>query len=87
VRKGKMLSVEDVDAILRLPLLGVIPDEPGIIIATNNGRPIALEAHSQVGAAYRQIARRLAGEDVPAPTVKVAEPGFLAKVGSFFGGR
>ena len=87
VRKGKMLSVEDVDAILRLPLLGVIPDEPGIIIATNKGRPIALDAHSTVGAAYRQIAARLNGEDVPAPTVKVAEPGFLAKVGALFGGR
>ena len=87
VRKGKMLSVEDVDAILRLPLLGVIPDEPGIIIATNKGRPIALDAHSPVGAAYRQIAARLNGENVPAPTVKVAEPGFLAKVGALFGGR
>ena len=87
VRKGKMLSVEDVDAILRLPLLGVIPDEPDIIIATNKGRPIALEEHSPVGAAYRQIAARLAGADVPAPTVKVAEPGFFAKVGAFFGGR
>jgi septum site-determining protein MinD len=87
VRKGKMLSVEDVDAILRLPLLGVIPDEPGIIIATNKGRPIALDEHSAVGAAYRQIAARLAGGDVPAPTVKVAEPGFFAKFGTLFGGR
>jgi septum formation inhibitor-activating ATPase MinD len=40
-----------------------------------------------VGAAYRQIAARLNGENVPAPTVKVAEPGFLAKVGALFGGR
>jgi septum site-determining protein MinD len=87
VRKGKMLSVEDVDAILRLPLLGVIPDEPGIIIATNKGRPIALDEHSPVGAAYRQIASRLAGNDVPPPTVKVAEPGFFSKFGSLFGGR
>ena len=87
VRKGKMLSVEDVDAILRLPLLGVIPDEPGIIIATNKGRPIALDPHSPVGAAYRQIAARLTGQDVPAPTVKVAEPGFFSKFGALFGGR
>ena len=87
VRKGKMLSVEDVDAILRLPLLGVIPDEPGIIIATNKGRPIALDQQSAVGAAYRQIAARLAGHDVPAPKVKAAEPGFFSKIGALFGGR
>ena len=87
VKKGKMLSVDDVDAILRLPLLGVIPDEPGIIIATNRGRPIALDTESPVGEAYRAIAARLCGEDVPAPTVKPQSGGFLAKFGAIFGGR
>ena len=43
VRKGKMLSVDDVNAILRLPLLGVIADEPGVIVATNKGEPMALD--------------------------------------------
>jgi hypothetical protein len=63
VRKGKMLSVEDVNGILRLPLLGVIADEPGVIVATNKGEPLALDPASETGAAYRAIAAKLAGED------------------------
>jgi septum site-determining protein MinD len=88
VRKGKMLSVEDVNAILRLPLLGVIADEPGVIVATNRGEPLALDPASETGAAYRAIAAKLAGQEVPAPTVRIpTNNGFFAKLGSLFGGR
>jgi len=87
VKKGKMLSVDDVNGILRLPLLGVIADEPGVIVATNRGEPLALDAASATGAAYRAIAAKLAGQDIPAPTVKTASGGFFAKLGSLFGGR
>ncbi len=67
VKKGKMLSVEDVNAILRLPLLGVIADEPEIIVTTNRGEPLALRKENATGAAYHAIAARLAGDDVPPP--------------------
>ena len=67
VKKGKMLSVEDVNAILRLPLLGVIADEPEIIITTNKGEPLALRRDGETAHAYHAIAARIAGEDVPAP--------------------
>jgi septum site-determining protein MinD len=87
VKKGKMLSVDDVNGILRLPLLGVIADEPGVIIATNKGEPLALDLSSETGAAYRAIAANLAGQNVPAPTVRMPSGGFFAKLGSFFGGR
>ena len=87
VKKGKMLSVEDVNSILRLPLLGVIADEPDVIISTNKGEPLALRADSKTGAAYRAIAARIAGEDVAAPTVEAEQPGLLSKLGAFFGGR
>lgn len=88
VRKGKMLSVEDVNAILRLPLLGVIADEPGVIIASNKGEPLALDAASETGAAYRAIAAKLAGAEIAAPTVRVAPSGgFLSRFGTLFGGR
>jgi len=86
VRKGKMLSVADVNAILRLPLLGVIADEPDVIISTNRGEPIALRADSKTASAYHAIAARLAGEDVAAPTVEYKET-FMDKIGSLFGGR
>jgi len=87
VAKGKMLSVEDVNSILRLPLLGVIADEPGVIIATNRGTPLALNGASKAGAAFRAIAARVAGEDVAAPEVAIPPQGLMAKLGSLFGGR
>jgi septum site-determining protein MinD len=86
VKKGKMLSVDDVNAILRLPLLGVIADEPEIIVTTNKGEPIALRKEGQTANAYHAIAARIAGEDVAAPTVELKES-FFSKLGSFFGGR
>ncbi len=86
VRKGKMLSVEDVNAILRLPLLGVIADEPEIVVTTNRGTPLALDGTNKTGAAYQAIAARIAGEDVPAPTVEIRES-FADRLSAFFGGR
>ncbi|GAC1311685.1 MAG: septum site-determining protein MinD [Vulcanimicrobiaceae bacterium] len=87
VKKGKMLSVEDVNGILRLPLLGVIADEPGVLVASNKGEPLALDALSETGAAYRAIAAKVAGQDVAAPTVRMSNGGFFARLGAFFGGR
>lgn len=86
VKKGKMLSVEDVNGILHLPLLGVIADEPEIIVTTNKGEPLALRRDGATANAYHAIAARVAGEDVPAPTVE-SKDGFFDKLGSFFGGR
>jgi septum site-determining protein MinD len=83
VRRGKMLSVDDVNAILRLPLLGVIADEPGVIVSTNKGEPIALDATSPTGDAYRKIAARIAGTDTSTPEIP-REPSFFDKL---FGGR
>lgn len=87
VKRGKMLSVDDVNAILRLPLLGVIADEPGVVVASNKGEPLAYDATSPAGAAYRAIAAKLAGDDVAAP-VPVAKPsGFFGRLGALLGGR
>jgi septum site-determining protein MinD len=83
VRRGKMLSVDDVNAILRLPLLGVIADEPGVIVATNKGEPIAMQADSVTGVAYRKIAGRIAGTDTSTPEIP-REAGFFGKL---FGGK
>ena len=84
VRRGKMLSVEDVNAILRLPLLGVVADEPDVVIATNRGEPIALDPKSQTGSAYRAIAARIIGENIP---VERPRSTFFSRLARFFGGR
>ncbi|MDQ2857823.1 MAG: septum site-determining protein MinD [Candidatus Eremiobacteraeota bacterium] len=84
VKKGKMLSVDDINGILRLPLLGVIAEEPGVVVASNRGEPLALDPASPAGAAYRAIAARLAGEDVAAPTVPAPSGGFFARLSALF---
>jgi len=83
VRKGKMLSVDDVNGILRLPLLGVIADAPDVIVSTNRGEPVALDAASPIGESYRQIARRLTGTLTSAPEIP-RNKSFFEKL---FGGR
>ncbi len=85
VKKGTMLSVEDVDAFLRLPLLGVIADEPQIIVTTNRGEPLALQRDGKTAAAYHAIAARVAGEDVPPPQVELPKPTLFQRL--FRGGR
>jgi septum site-determining protein MinD len=83
VRRGKMLSVEDVNAILRLPLLGVIADEPDVIVSTNKGEPLALDASSPTGEAYRKIAGRIVGTETSAPEI----PREATFFGKLFGGQ
>jgi len=83
VKKGKMLSVEDVNAILRLPLLGVIADEPDVIVSTNRGEPLANDDTSRTGASFRAIAGRIAGTNTSKPEIP-QEPTFFEKL---FGGR
>jgi septum site-determining protein MinD len=60
-----MLSAEDVLDLLAIRLIGIVPEDETVIVGTNRGTPIALEAKSMAGQAFRNIARRLAGEDVP----------------------
>jgi septum site-determining protein MinD len=79
VRKGKMLSVDDVNGILRLPLLGVIEDAPDVIVSTNKGEPVALDPGSPVGASYREIAQRITGA-LTAPPEIPREKSFFEKL-------
>jgi septum site-determining protein MinD len=66
IRKGDMLSVDDVLEILSIRLLGVIPDDELIIVSSNRGVPLTLDdGKSAAGDAFRDIARRVVGEQVP----------------------
>jgi septum site-determining protein MinD len=83
VKRGEMLSIDDVLDVLAIPLLGIVPDDDDIIIATNDGTPIAMNERSESGRAFRNIARRLLGEEVP--FLELREQGFFARLLSFFG--
>lgn len=65
VRRGDMLTVEDVLQILAVDLIGIIPEDERIIVTTNRGMPIALDGNSPTARAFHAIARRIRGEDVP----------------------
>ena len=65
VKLGEMLSVEDVQDILSLHLLGVIPESTAVLNASNSGVPIILDEASKAGQAYADIVDRYLGEDKP----------------------
>ncbi len=69
VERGDMLATADVLEILAVELLGLIPEDESVLIATNRGNPAALDAKSKAGQAFRDIARRLLGEEVPFPSL------------------
>lgn len=65
VKRGEMLSVEDVLEILSVPLLGVIPESPAVLTSSNRGVPVTLDTQSDARLAYEQAVRRLLGEKIP----------------------
>ena len=65
IKTNDMMSVEDVVGILSAELIGVIPEDTGIITSTNRGEPIVNNEKSLAGQAYLNVARRIKGEEVP----------------------
>ena len=77
-----MMSVEDVTEILAIHLLGVIPDDEQVVIATNQGEPIVGE-DCMSGKAYANICRRLLGEEIPITDFERSE-GLFSKFRDLF---
>ncbi|GAB4466688.1 MAG: septum site-determining protein MinD [Anaerolineales bacterium] len=65
VRRQEMLSADDVLDLLAIELIGIVPEDEGVLIGSNRGAPVALDSKSKAGQAFRNIARRLKGEEVP----------------------
>ncbi len=84
VKKGDMMDINDMIDILAVELIGVVPEDEIIVVSTNRGEPAVLDAHSQAGQAYRNIAKRITGEDVPFINLEVDE-GIFGKVKKMFG--
>ncbi len=82
VKRGDMLDTDDVIEILAIDLIGIVPEDEAIIISTNKGVPVALDDKGQAGLAFRNIAQRLLGEDVPFMTIKDTS-GFLGRFTRF----
>ena len=65
VRNNDMLSAEDVLDLLGIQLIGVVPEDEAVIIGSNRGSPVVTDPRSRAGQAFRNIAKRLQGQDVP----------------------
>ena len=79
IKSNDMMSVDDVVEILSADLVGIIPEDTGIITSTNKGEPIVNDEKSLAGQAYNNVARRIIGEDVP--FLNLEEPkGVMAKM-------
>jgi septum site-determining protein MinD len=86
VKKNQMMSVEDVNEILAIDVLGVVPDDEAIIISTNKGIPVVADKDSQSGQAYRNIVQRLLGNSTPIMDFETKEKnsGFTKALKNFF---
>jgi septum site-determining protein MinD len=83
VARGEMLSVEDVQEILSLKLLGVIPESQAVLNASNAGVPIILDAESDAGQAYNDMVSRYLGDDLPMRFLEPEKKGLFSRL---FGG-
>ncbi|BFO10405.1 septum site-determining protein MinD [Serratia rubidaea] len=83
VSRGDMLSMEDVLEILRIPLVGVIPEDQSVLRASNQGEPVILDLESDAGKAYDDTVNRLLGEERPFRFIEEEKKGFLKRL---FGG-
>lgn len=85
VRRGQMMSTDDVVELLAIDLLGIVPEDKEIVISTNEGMPVALDGKTQAGQAFRNIAGRLIGQDIPFMPLG-APQGVLERLARFFRG-
>ena len=84
VKRGDMMSIDDIIDILAIGLIGVVPDDEKIVISTNRGEPAINDEKSMAGQAYRNIVRRIMGEEVPFLDLDENQ-GFVLKLKKLFG--
>lgn len=78
-----MLSVEDIIELLRIPLLGIIPESQAVLKASNQGEPVILDKQSDAGQAYSDAVSRLLGEQKPYRFINEEKKGIFKRI---FGG-
>jgi septum site-determining protein MinD len=77
---GDMLSVNDIVELLGITLLGVVPESPGVLLASNSGQPVILVEKEPAGQAYADAVARLLGKDVPLRFVDEERKGLLKRL-------
>jgi septum site-determining protein MinD len=80
VDQGQMLSLEDIKDILRIPLIGVIPESETVLLASNQGTPAVHMKGSDVAEAYKDVVDRFLGEERPLRFTEAAKQGFFKRL-------
>lgn len=84
VKRGDMMNIDDIVDILAIDLLGVVPDDEQIVISTNRGEPAIGDDRSLAGQAYRNIVKRILGDNIPFMSLDTEE-GLITKIARVFG--
>ncbi|MHC1771026.1 MAG: septum site-determining protein MinD [Flexilinea sp.] len=84
VSRGDMLTQNDVNELLAIDLIGLIPEDENVIISTNKGSPIAFDEKAKAGRAFRNLAARVEGEIVPFSEIEEKES-FIGRFKKIFG--
>jgi septum site-determining protein MinD len=80
------MTMDDIVDILAIDIIGVVPDDEKIVVSTNKGEPAVTDSKSLAGEAYRNITRRIMGEDIPLLNLE-SDQGFVIKLKKLFGLR
>ena len=80
VKRGEMLALEDVQEILSLDLIGVIPESASVLNASNAGVPVILDRESSAGQAYGDMVSRYLGEDLPHRFLTIEKKGLFGRL-------
>jgi septum site-determining protein MinD len=81
-RNGELRDIDDILDILAIDLLGVVPEDKSIVLATDRGMPVALNKRYYVSQAYRNIAQRIMGNNVP--LMDFRQPGLMDSLVNLF---
>lgn len=80
VKRGDMMNIDDIIDILAIDLLGIVPDDEAIVISTNKGEPVVIEEKAMSGKAFRNITRRIIGEEVELLDLDSNDEGKFTKI-------
>jgi septum site-determining protein MinD len=80
VKRGDMMNIDDIIDILAIDLLGIVPDDEAIVVSTNKGEPVVMDEKALAGQAYRNITKRIIGEEVELLNLETNDGSKLSKI-------
>lgn len=80
VKRGDMMDMEDIIDILAIDLLGIVPDDESIVISTNKGEPVVNDEKAAAGKAFRNISKRIEGEEVELLNLEENQEGKFSRI-------